>query len=589
MAGRVERTDRIRVLHVDDQLDFAEMATAFLQREDDRFDTETVASVSDGLTRLADSTFDCIISDYDMPGQNGIEFLKAVRRKYPQLPFILYTGKGSEEVASDAISAGATDYLQKESGTDHFTVLANRIETVVERARAQQRHQRQADAIETAQEGIAIIDSDGYHVNVNQAYADIHHTDPTGLIGEHWTALYPDEEEGYIRDELFVDADETEQHRVRTTGLRADGETFTKDCIVSTTVNGMMVCTVQDVSDKVQSQKHLNRYSALIEVLEDPVYVLDEDGRFEFVNESFVETFGYQQDELLGNAISMVKDETAIEQGRANLRRILSSEGADNAYFETEIQSKSGRAIPCEDHMTALPYEGEYFNGSAGILRDISERKARTQKLKRQNKRLDKFASVVSHDLRNPLSVAEGNLELLREECDSDRIESIESALTRMDDLIGDLLQLARTDEQVSGTEPVDLAELFRSCWQNIETNRCVGRLDVGGTVQADRGRLAQVFENLLRNAVEHTAQAVTITIGELEDGFYVADDGDGIPEDERDDVFEAGYTTTDHGTGFGLSIVSDVVEAHGWEIHLTESAEGGARFEITGVDIDSE
>jgi signal transduction histidine kinase len=81
----------------------------------------------------------------------------------------------------------------------------------------------------------------------------------------------------------------------------------------------------------------------------------------------------------------------------------------------------------------------------------------------------------------------------------------------------------------------------------------------------------------------------VTITIGELEDGFYVADDGDGIPEDERDDVFEAGYTTTDHGTGFGLSIVSDVVEAHGWEIHLTESAEGGARFEITGVDIDSE
>jgi signal transduction histidine kinase len=88
-----------------------------------------------------------------------------------------------------------------------------------------------------------------------------------------------------------------------------------------------------------------------------------------------------------------------------------------------------------------------------------------------------------------------------------------------------------------------------------------------------------------MRNAIEHTEQTVTVTIGEFEDGFYIEDDGDGIPEDERDDVFAPGYTTTDDGTGFGLSIVSDIVEAHGWEIRLTDSADGGARFEITGVE----
>ncbi|TKX41436.1 response regulator [Halorubrum sp. SD690R] len=111
MSDRAEHRDTIRVLHVDDQPDFAEMTTAFLERESDRFDTETVSSASEGLNRLAESTFDCVISDYEMPGQNGVEFLRAVREEWPDLPFILFTGKGSETVASDATSAGVTDYL----------------------------------------------------------------------------------------------------------------------------------------------------------------------------------------------------------------------------------------------------------------------------------------------------------------------------------------------------------------------------------------------------------------------------------------------------------------------------------------------
>ncbi|ERH08827.1 MAG: response regulator receiver protein [halophilic archaeon J07HX64] len=94
MTDQAGHKDTIRVLHVDDQLDFADMTTSFLKREDDRFDTETVSSASDGLSRLAESTFDCVISDYEMPGQNGVEFLRAVRKEWPDLPFILFTGKG---------------------------------------------------------------------------------------------------------------------------------------------------------------------------------------------------------------------------------------------------------------------------------------------------------------------------------------------------------------------------------------------------------------------------------------------------------------------------------------------------------------
>ena len=581
--------ETICILHVDDKLDYAEMATTFLERENDRFDTETVASASDGLTRLADSTFDCVISDYDMPRQNGIEFLEAVRMKYPDLPFFLHTGKGSEEVASEAISAGATDYLQKECGTDQFTMLANRIETAVERTRSNREHQRLLKAIETAREGIGIYDEDGYHITVNQAYADMYRTTPDELIGEHWRMIQPDDQIEYVRTEVFATVEETGYWNGQLTGLRADGTTFAENCVLSATSTGMTVHTVQDVSDQIESQKYLNRYRALIEVLKDPVYVLDEEGRFKFVNEAFVETFGYKQAELVGEDISIIKDETAVEQGENNLSRILSSDGADNAYFETEIQPKNGEPIPCEDNMTALPYEGEYFDGSTGILRDISERKAREQELRRQNKRLDEFASVVSHDLRNPLSVAEGNLELLREDCDSERVNTIDTALTRMDDLIEDLLQLARTEEQIDSTESVNLAAVVENCWQNVETADATIHINTDKTIQAEQSRLAQLCENLMRNAIEHNKQDVTITVDELADGFYIEDDGTGIPEDKRNDVFNTGYTTAEEGTGFGLSIMSEIVEAHGWDVRITDGSEGGARFEITNINVDAE
>jgi PAS domain S-box-containing protein len=574
--------DNIRALYVDDEPDFAEMASVFLEREDARLEVETASRAGDGLNRLADSAFDCVISDYDMPIQDGIEFLKTVRQKYPQLPFILYTGKGSEEVASDAISAGATDYMQKQSGTDQYTVLANRIKTVVERTQAQQRYQRQIDAIESVREGIAILDADGHHVNVNQAYADIHNADTNELLGKHWSALYTEDEVEYIRTEVFPIVEKDGYWEGQTAGVRADETMFSKDCVFSTTANDMLICTVRDVSKQAESQKHLNRYEALIEVIKDPVYVLDEEGRFEFVNEAFVETFGYEQDEVLGSDVSIIKDETAVKQGEDNLGRVLSSNGEDSVFFETEIQPKNGEPIPCEDHMTALPYEGDYFDGSAGILRDISEQKERERELERQNERLDEFASVVSHDLRNPLTVAEGNVELLREDCESSRIDKINSALTRMDELIDNLLELSRVGDNITHKESVSLAELSENCWQSVETGNVTLHVEASRTIKADPSRLAQLFENLMRNAVEHTSQDVTVTVGESEGGFYVADDGSGIPEDSRDDVFEAGYTTTDEGTGFGLSIVNQVVEAHGWDICITEGSEGGARFEIT-------
>lgn len=109
---------------------------------------------------------------------------------------------------------------------------------------------------------------------------------------------------------------------------------------------------------------------------------------------------------------------------------------------------------------------------------------------------------------------------------------------------------------------------------------------DTDQRIRADRSRLSQLLENLMRNAVEHGGSDVTVTVGELDGGFYVEDDGVGIPEAERETVFEMGYSTSDEGTGFGLAIVKRITEAHGWDIRVTDGANGGTRFEITGVEL---
>jgi signal transduction histidine kinase len=202
---------------------------------------------------------------------------------------------------------------------------------------------------------------------------------------------------------------------------------------------------------------------------------------------------------------------------------------------------------------------------------------------RRKTERLDTFATVVSHDLRNPLNVASGHLGLVSEECDSNHVVAIQNAHDRMEELIEDLLAFAREGEAVTETSLVSIAELTERCWQTVDTEEASLQVEATGEVHADKSRLEQVFENLFRNAIDHGGESVTITVGDLPNGrgFFVRDTGPGIPVSEREKVFEAGYSTEESGIGFGLSIVREIVEAHGWEIQITDAPGGGAQFEI--------
>jgi len=214
------------------------------------------------------------------------------------------------------------------------------------------------------------------------------------------------------------------------------------------------------------------------------------------------------------------------------------------------------------------------------VLTYYSERQ-----LQQTNQRLENFASIVSHDLRNPLNTMEGSLELAEETGETEDFERCRQTISQMRRLIEDLLTLAREGDIIESTAPVDLEEAAESAWQAVPTEDASLSVETDIVIEADKDRVEQLFGNLYRNAVEHGDPAVTVNIGESEDGFFVADDGSGLPEGSGEAVFEAGYSTTSDGTGLGLDIVKQISEAHGWDVSAHESRDGGARFEIAGVE----
>ncbi|MFB6194086.1 MAG: GAF domain-containing protein, partial [Halobaculum sp.] len=300
-----------------------------------------------------------------------------------------------------------------------------------------------------------------------------------------------------------------------------------------------------------------DRFSALFENIPDAVVafeMVDGDPIVRDVNAAFEETFGYGEREVVGENVDdyIAPPDVELETPAGELNRRL----RDGENIRLEVQRVTADGLR-DFLMYVVPLEvgAENVAGFA-IYSDITERKERERELRRQNERLDEFASVVSHDLRNPISIADGYLEMAQQTGEDQHFRKVQTAIDRMDALVEDLLELAREGEIVGDPEPVALTDVADTAWRHVDTADATLELQGALTVEADGDRLAELFENLFRNAVEHGGDAVTVRVVPTDEGFAVADDGPGIPEDDREAVFEAGVTTTDDGTGFGLPIV---------------------------------
>ncbi|PSQ09007.1 hypothetical protein BRC93_13905 [Halobacteriales archaeon QS_5_70_15] len=674
-------------------------------------------------------------------------------------------------------------------------VLAANTEAALDRAEREERLRAQRELVDASLDALddvfCVFDADGGLVRWNDPVVEATGYTDEELAGESLLEFLAPADRERV-DSVARELRRSGRTRMEADVLTSDGERVPYEFTVASLAGRAedeaeagFVVVGRDVTDRRRRLRELERYESIVEASGDPVYVLDADGRYTYVNDALIEMVGHDEATLLGSHVSVVMAPEDIARTEDVIRSLLSS-GDDRETVEMPIITAEGERISCEAHITVLPSE-EGFRGTVGVVRDVSERiehvrklealqertrelmhtrtraetgriavdtaeevlgvplcglslldeeghedalvpvarvdriretfeerppyrrgsgaetdrvvwevfeagepvaiedtrehgdladetparsallhpladhgvlvvsstepaafdgtdrvlveilataltaaldrveretllRERESQLERQNERLGEFASVVSHDLRNPLNVAMGSLDLARDARDSPELEAVANAHDRMEGLIADLLGLAREGEAAAETGPVPLGEAAERCWRNVRADDATLQVETDRVVLADETLLKQILENLVGNAVEHGSTGnraepddavehgstsprsqsddsvehvrtddggVTVTVGDLEDGFYVEDDGPGIPEAERERVFEMGYSTSDDGTGFGLKIVANAARRQGWEVDDTEGTDGGVRFEVTGVEFD--
>jgi len=285
---------------------------------------------------------------------------------------------------------------------------------------------------------------------------------------------------------------------------------------------------------------------------------------------------------------------------------------SDPAYRRFELESYIGSRIDTNGQTYGTlcfagsdPRSEPFGEGERMLLEMLSTWVARElqprsfeRPIEHESRGMEDIASVVSHDLRNPLSVAQGHVELLSESIETS-IKQIESAHQRMNDIIENMLTLAHVDEPVGDPSYIPLCPCANEAWEMVVTENASLALECEGLeVAADETRLKHLLENLFRNAIEHGLEDepatelrddggsdITVEVGVMPAGFYVSDDGPGISPPTRSKALEPGFSTESDGTGFGLSIVERIASAHGWRLSITDSEMGGARFEFSNVD----
>lgn len=319
------------------------------------------------------------------------------------------------------------------------------------------------------------------------------------------------------------------------------------------------------------------------------IVTFDADGRIVFANPAIEDVLGYAPDELVGRSTTDLVPKRLRSAPGSDLERFVHADVGDGTSLEVEFPAlhRAGHEVPVSLSLGGHGYRGERV--VTCVVSDVGDRKRREQSLIAENRELEEFADVLSHDLRNPLVVADNNVEAAREADDSEELRRVTAALDRLEQILDDTLVHTRRGATAETTETVTLHDMVQSAWDGVPTHDASLVVpDAGCRVRAHRGRLRQLVENLVRNAVEHAGRDVTVHVGVLDDktGFYVEDDGPGLPASVRTRL-ESGRGAIEAGEyGFGLRIVGRIASEHGWTMRPTDAESGGARLEFRDATV---
>lgn len=577
------------------------------------FMLEAVADATAALERFDAETFEGVVTAFERPAESELEGCAAIRARDRACPVIVVGEQPQAAVGAALFEADATAYVRRGAPE----------ETLVETCRSavdRYRRCRDANRVTTAGGAGHCLVRDGVLTYATPSLGRLFGTEPAALEGVPFTDLVsPAHRERVAKDLATLEQPREMQFSVAT----ADGgrRTFR---VQWRPAGDDIVGTVIENTERARRMQSLERDAAMLESLLEhlpiSIYFKDRASRHERVSEymtrnnpeAFIENgegkIHPHADDIIGKTDFDLYATALAEEALEDDRTVIDDEATITGRIEA---SRTGTGQELYTSTTKAPWydtDGRVA-GVVGVTLDITDRVTSRKELERHNERLSEFAEVLTHDLRNPVNVAQGYIDVLRTEYDREAIDACERSLERISRLIDEIREFVLQGRSVESTEPVGLRAVARQAWKTVDTGDAALEVETTRRVDADPDRLQRLLENLFRNAIEHgtpdqhspisadgiddTAEdpSLTVRLEWAENGFAVVDDGRGFADsdEELELLFERGYTTASTGTGFGLAIVRDIANAHGWSVSAATGADGGARFEFENVVVADE
>jgi PAS domain S-box-containing protein len=589
----------IRVLHVDDDPCILEVTKSILELEGN-FEVDNVLSVDEAFKKMEEQSYDAVVSDYEMPTENGLQFLKELREKHNKIPFVIFTGRGREEVAIEALNLGADRYLNKTGDPETvYCELAHAIHQAVDRRSAQteslKREAKLNAILESSPEAITVTDLNGNIVECNQTAVDMHGCQSKeDLLGKNTLGFIAkkDHEKAIQNQKKII-----EQGSVKTVEyilLTEDGREFPAEFSASVVRDASgepewLVAIARNITDRKKAEAELRRLATIVTDSNDAITVVDMDGRITAWNKGAETTYGYRKDEALGMDVVKIVPEDKKQETLEVIEKIKTNETMN--AFETKRLAKDGRVLDMWLTVTKLVDDEGNAVAIATTERDITEKKRLEERLRFSEKFtfLGQLASSVAHEIRNPLGVIKNSVYFLnirlKEHADEKVVKHLrimEANINAADRIISDLLDLARN--KVGALELVDLNGILERAFASLsvpEDIKVITKLDKIPQMLLDPERIKRVFMNIIQNAVAAMPKGGKLVVGISRSGDSVEisfkDSGEGITEENMQKLFTPLFTTKAKGLGLGLAICKQIVEGHHGDIVVKSKVGEGA------------
>jgi PAS domain S-box-containing protein len=587
--------DASRILLVDDEQSVLEISREFLTLNLD-FQIDIAPSAVIALKMLKESVYDAVVSDYEMPGMNGIELLKQIR-KTDNIPFILFTGRGREEIAIEAINSGADFYIKKGGEPDaQFSELSNAIRQGIARCSAEKGHIEAQERYRSLYEHVLGLiyahDLRGKILDANPTALKIMGYSLDEVKNMNIMDLLPPDlvpvANASIEEILETG---TQKHSVEFQLRRKDGAYVAIEIVGSLLYRKGVPYAIQgmgrDVTERKRAEKELleerNQAQKYVDLAGFIFLALDKEARIVLLNKKGCELVGCKDPPIGRNWIEFIPDRVQAEMKEV-IRQLNSGESEMTKYYEKPIRTANGEERIIAWYNTAYVDDTGKITGTLSAGEDITERRLAMEAEKETNKKLSLMSNTSSHGIQIQTVVIDGLIQKTQRV--SGRTISMED-LARMKDAtnkIQSYLNLARDYQNLGKTPAVwnRLEDILRTLVSDFESKYIQFDMDINGWEIFSDIMLSRVLYNLIDNTIRHGQKATNVHIwAEVQKGTLVVryeDNGVGVAANRKRAIFELRTEDTDI---HGLMMAKEILAITGITIEEVGVPGQGARFEI--------